>query len=83
MEEKTMSVGALLEEISRLREDVNTLTVAFSYLAFAIPEAQMKLTLTGIQHESTNPRWSSQQQNSFKHLSKEIEERLGSSITIL
>ncbi|QLY69348.1 hypothetical protein HV241_10020 [Citrobacter freundii] len=83
MEEKTMSVGALLEEISKLREDVNTLTVAFSYLAFAIPESQMKLTLTSLQYESTNPRWSSQQQNSFKHLAKEIEERLGSSITIL
>lgn len=37
MDNNTISLQELLDSISRLREDVNTLTVAFSYLAFSIP----------------------------------------------
>ncbi|MEF5570982.1 hypothetical protein U9012_26835, partial [Escherichia coli] len=46
---KPGAVQELLDSISRLREDVNTLTVAFSYLAFSIPREQMQSTLASIQ----------------------------------
>ena len=55
MDNNTISLQELLDSISRLREDVNTLTVAFSYLAFSIPREQMQSTLASIQFESCNP----------------------------
>ncbi len=58
MDNNTISLQELLDSISRLREDVNTLTVAFSYLAFSIPREQMQSTLASIQFESCNPKWS-------------------------
>lgn len=48
MDNNTISLQELLDSISRLREDVNTLTVAFSYLAFSIPREQMQSTLASI-----------------------------------
>ncbi len=57
MDNNTISLQELLDSISRLREDVNTLTVAFSYLAFSIPREQMQSTLASIQFESCNPKW--------------------------
>ncbi len=56
MDNNTISLQELLDSISRLREDVNTLTVAFSYLAFSIPREQMQSTLASIQFESCNPK---------------------------
>lgn len=64
MDNNTISLQELLDSISRLREDVNTLTVAFSYLAFSIPREQMQSTLASIQFESCNPKWSQEQQDS-------------------
>ncbi|WP_434218884.1 hypothetical protein [Escherichia coli] len=66
MDNNTISLQELLDSISRLREDVNTLTVAFSYLAFSIPREQMQSTLASIQFESCNPKWSQEQQESFR-----------------
>ena len=68
MDNSTISLQELLDCISKLRDDVNALTVAFSYLAFSIPKEQMQPTLASLQLESLNPKWSQQQQNSFKWL---------------
>ena len=65
MDNNTISLQELLDSISRLREDVNTLTVAFSYLAFSIPREQMQSTLASIQFESSKPKWSQEQKDSF------------------
>ncbi len=68
MDNSTISLQELLDCISKLRDDVNALTVAFSYLVFSIPKEQMQPTLASLQLESLNPKWSQQQQNSFKWL---------------
>ncbi|ENK6899864.1 TPA: hypothetical protein RY409_004568 [Escherichia albertii] len=82
MGNNTISAQELLDCISRLREDVNTLTIAFSYLAFSIPREQMQSTLASIQFESRNPKWSREQQNSFKWLAALLEEKYAGKITI-
>ncbi len=56
MDNNTISLQELLDCISRLRDDVNALTVAFSYLAFSIPKEQMKPTLASLLLESRNPK---------------------------
>ncbi len=56
MDNSTISLQELLDCISRLRDDVNALTVAFSYLAFSIPKEQMQPTLASLQLESLNPK---------------------------
>ncbi|MFP3373911.1 hypothetical protein, partial [Pseudomonas sp. SIMBA_068] len=75
MDNSTISLQELLDCISKLRDDVNALTVAFSYLAFSIPKEQMQPTLAAHQLESRNPKWSQQQQNSFKWLAVLLEEK--------
>ena len=52
MDNSTISLQELLDCISKLRDDVNALTVAFSYLAFSIPKEQMQPTLASLQLES-------------------------------
>ncbi|WP_137531063.1 hypothetical protein, partial [Escherichia coli] len=61
MDNSTISLQELLDCISKLRDDVNALTVAFSYLAFSIPKEQMQPTLASLQLESINSKWSQQQ----------------------
>ncbi|MDM6770934.1 hypothetical protein [Escherichia coli] len=75
MDNNTISLQELLDSISRLREDVNTLTVAFSYLAFSIPREQMQSTLG-------NPKWSQEQQDSFRRLAVLLDEKYAGKITI-
>ena len=82
MDNSTISLQELLDSISRLREDVNTLTVAFSYLAFSIPREQMQSTLASIQFESCNPKWSQEQQDSFRRLAVLLVEKYAGKITI-
>lgn len=77
-----MKENELLDEINNLREDVHALTVAFSYLAFAIPEENMRLILTRIHNESANSMLTSQQQNSFKQLAEQLEEKLANTSII-
>ncbi len=82
MDNNTISLQELLDSISRLREDVNTLTVAFSYLAFSIPREQMQSTLASIQFESCHPKWSQEQQDSFRRLAVLLDEKYAGKITI-
>ncbi|EEQ5751913.1 hypothetical protein ACIU6G_004831 [Escherichia coli] len=82
MDNNAISLQELLDYISRLRDDVNALTVAFSYLAFSIPREHMQSTLASIEFESRNPRWSREQQNSFKWLAALLEEKYAGKITI-
>lgn len=56
MDNSTISLQELLDCISRLRDDVNALTVAFSHLALSIPREQMLPTLASIHFESRNPK---------------------------
>ncbi|MBU5384720.1 hypothetical protein [Citrobacter cronae] len=76
MKEKTMKENELPNEMNSLREDVYALTVAFSYLAYALPEENMRMILTRLRYESVNSMLSSQQQNSFKRLAEQLEEKL-------
>ena len=80
MDNNTISLQELLDSISRLREDVTTLTVAFSYLAFS--REQMQSTLASIQFESCNPKWSQEQQDSFRRLAVLLDEKYAGKITI-
>jgi len=82
MDKNTISLQELIDCITRLRDDVNALTVAFSYLAFSIPEEHMKPTLASLHFESRNPKWSPEQQNSFKWLVALLEEKYAVKITI-
>ncbi|HCN4706204.1 TPA: hypothetical protein N6V96_004316 [Escherichia coli] len=82
MDNNTISLQELLDCISRLRDDVNALTVAFSYLALSIPREQMQPTLASLLLESRNPKWSQEQQNSFKWLVALLEEKYAGKITI-
>ncbi|EFC7717440.1 TPA: hypothetical protein JWJ95_002855 [Escherichia coli] len=82
MDNSTISLQELLDCISRLRDDVNALTVAFSYLALSIPREQMQPTLASLLLESRNPKWSQEQQNSFKWLAALLEEKYAGKITI-
>lgn len=41
MDNRTITLQELLEYISMLRDDMNALTVAFSYLASSLPKEQM------------------------------------------
>lgn len=82
MDNDTLSVQELLDCISRLRDDVNALTVAFSYLAFSIPREQMLPTLASIHFESRNTKWSQEQQNSFRWLATLLEENYADNISI-
>ena len=82
MDNSTISLQELLDCISRLRDDVNALTVAFSHLALSIPREQMLPTLASIHFESRNPKWSQEQQNSFKWLAALLEEKYAGEITI-
>ena len=82
MDNNTISLQELLDCISRLRDDVNDLTVAFSYLALSIPREQMQPTLASLLLESRNPKWSQEQQNSFKWLATLLEEKYAGKITI-
>ena len=54
MDNSTISLQELLDCISKLRDDVNALTVAFSYLAFSIPKEQMQPTLASLQGNDSN-----------------------------
>lgn len=56
MDNNTISLQELLDCISKLRDDVNALTVAFSYLALSIPREQMQPTLASLLLESRNPQ---------------------------
>ncbi len=58
MDNNTISLQELLDCISKLRDDVNALTVAFSYLALSIPREQMQPTHASLLLESRNPKWS-------------------------
>ncbi|EGD0604645.1 TPA: hypothetical protein JLR35_002966 [Escherichia coli] len=82
MDNNTISLQELLDCISRLRDDVNALTVAFSYLTLSIPREQMQPTLASLLLESRNPKWSQEQQNSFKWLVALLEEKYAGKITI-
>ncbi len=82
MDNNTASLQELLDRISRLQEDVNTLTVAFSYLAFSIPREKMQATLASLLFESRSPKWSREQQNSFRWLVALLEEKYAGEITI-
>ena len=82
MDNNTISLQELLDCISRLRDDVNALTVAFSHLALSIPREQILPTLASIHFESRNPKWSQEQQNSFKWLAALLEEKYAGEITI-
>lgn len=82
MDNNTISVRELLNCISRLRDDVNTLNVAFSYLAFAIPREQMLPALASIHFESRSSKWSHEQQNSFRWLAALLEEKYADNITV-
>ena len=82
MDNNTISPQELLDCISKLRDDVNALTVAFSYLALSIPREQMQPTLASLLLESRNPKWSQEQQNSFKWLAALLEEKYAGKITI-
>ena len=53
-DEKNISIGELIDHISRLQNDVNTLMIAFSYLAFSLSREQMLPTLASIHFESLN-----------------------------
>ncbi|MCV7818255.1 hypothetical protein ODR17_25110 [Escherichia coli] len=68
MDNRTITLQELLEYMSMLRDDMNALTVAFSYLASSLPKEQMIQILAFIHFESNNSRWSSEQQKSFKWL---------------
>ena len=82
MDNNTISLQELLDCISKLRDDVNALTVAFSYLALSIPREQMQPTLASLLLESRNPKWSQEQQNSFKWLAALLEENYAGKTTI-
>ncbi|HAL1452978.1 TPA: hypothetical protein H5S37_004731 [Escherichia coli] len=82
MDNNTISLQELLDCISRVRDDVNALTVAFSYLALSIPREQMQPTLASLQLESHSPKWSQEQQNSFKWLVALLEEKYAVKINI-
>ena len=75
MDNNTISLQELLDCISKLRDDVNALTVA-------IPREQMQPTLASLLLESRNPKWSQEQQNSFKWLAALLEEKYAGKITI-
>ena len=82
MANSTISLQELLYCSSRLRDDVNAPTVAFSHLALSIPREQMLPTLASIHFESRNPKWSQEQQNSFKWLAALLEENYAGKTTI-
>ncbi len=82
MDNSTISLQELLDCISRLRDDVNALTVAFSHLALSIPREQMLPTLASIHFESCNPKWSQEQQDSFRRLAVLLDEKYAGKITI-
>ncbi|AWR82773.1 hypothetical protein ACSFU9_005112 [Escherichia coli] len=73
MDNRTITLQELLEYMSMLRDDMNALTVAFSYLASSLPKEQMIQILAFIHFESNNSRWSSEQQKSFKWLASLLE----------
>ncbi|WP_230989310.1 hypothetical protein [Escherichia coli] len=81
-DEKNISIGELIDHISRLQNDVNTLMIAFSYLAFSLSREQMLPTLASIHFESLNVKWSPEQQKSFKFLASLLEEQYGGSIAM-
>lgn len=73
--ESVVSIEELLNVVSDLRREVNTLNVAFSYLAYSFPEDQLKLTIEGLRFESTNPNRDADQQATFKALLDQLEPR--------
>lgn len=77
---KNISVGELIDHISRLQNDVNTLMIAFSYLAFSL--SRELPTLASIHFESLNVKWSPEQQKSFKFLASLLEEQYGGNIAM-
>lgn len=82
MMKKNISIGELIDHISRLQNDVNTLMIAFSYLAFSLSREQMLPTLASIHFESRNVKWSPEQQKSFEFLASLLEEQYSGNITI-
>ncbi|MDI0737933.1 hypothetical protein NEP06_26575 [Escherichia coli] len=72
-----MSIGELIDHISRLQNDVNTLMIAFS-----LSREQMLPTLASIYFESLNVKWSPEQQKSFKFLASLLEEQYGGNIAM-
>ncbi|EFA5456821.1 hypothetical protein KE977_004179 [Escherichia coli] len=82
MMKKNISIGELIDHISRLQNDVNTLMIAFSYLAFSLSREQMLPTLASIHFESLNVKWSPEQQKSFKFLASLLEEQYGGNIAM-
>ncbi len=56
MDNRTITLQELLEYMSMLRDDMNALTVAFSYLASSLPKEQMIQILAFIHFESNNSR---------------------------
>ncbi|HFN5165754.1 TPA: hypothetical protein ACHF8O_004009 [Escherichia coli] len=82
MMKKNISIGELIDHISRLQNDVNTLMIAFSYLAFSLSREQMLPTLASIHFESLNVKWPLEQQKSFKFLASLLEEQYGGNIAM-
>lgn len=74
---KNISIGELIDHISRLQNDVNTLMIAFS-----LSREQMLPTLASIHFESLNVKWSPEQQKSFKFLASLLEEQYGGNIAM-
>ncbi|MCW9840899.1 hypothetical protein MQB66_24005 [Escherichia coli] len=77
MMKKNISIGELIDHISRLQNDVNTLMIAFS-----LSREQMLPTLASIHFESLNVKWSPEQQKSFKFLASLLEEQYGGNIAM-
>ena len=75
MDNSTISLQELLDCISRLRDDVNALTVAFSHLALSIPREQMLPTLASfiLNHATPNgPRNNKILSSGWRHCWKKI-----------
>ncbi len=82
MMKKNISIGELIDHISRLQNDVQTQRSHFHISHFRYPEEQMLPTLASIHFESLNVKWSPEQQKSFKFLASLLEEQYGGNIAM-
>lgn len=76
MENKTTSIEELFSVITQLREQINVLNTAFSYLPFSLDNETLRPTIQALRFESQNPKRTPTQQEAFRVFVEEIDSRV-------
>ncbi|WP_338658683.1 hypothetical protein [Yersinia intermedia] len=77
-----ISMSDMVKVINKLRNEVNVLNIAFSYLPFSMPNEELRNTIEALRYESNNKNRAAEQREAFEMLVTQMDERTKGKITI-